>query len=277
MKIRWKHILEKLPEVKELVRLIKCEFKKIKRNYFIFFITIISMLFPIPVAILMMMRNIESRKEFDLIFGCMVTCGAAIVLPLMIGIFASMLFFIERENDTLKNWRVIPISIAKMFTAKIIVVFFLSFLYSLTAIIVTVLLGVIVGVTMEDILLRLGIIVITNILYLLGTFPILIVIVYLNKTFIFSVLLTVFYTFFNFAIGFVLMSSKSPIMKILINIIPTAIIYRGQMSSLIKNNAIYFEKVDDYFLPFPIVILILSFIGVLSYILIIKIYKKRER
>lgn len=277
MKIRWKRILEKLLEVKELVRLIKCELKKIKRNYFIFFITMISILFPISVSILMMTRNIESRKKFDLIFGFIVTWGAAIILPLMIGIFASMLFFIERENDTLKNWRVIPISISKMIVAKIIVVFMISFLYSLAAIIITALLGIIVGVAVEDILWRLGIIITTNLLYLLGTFPILSVIVYVNKTFIFSILLTVFYTLFNFTIGFVLMTSKSLIVKTLINIMPTAIIYRWQMFSLVRNNAVYFEKIDDYFLSLPIVILILSFIGVLSYILIIKIYKKRER
>lgn len=277
MKIRWRHILEKLPEVKGLVKLIKCELKKLKRNYLIFFMLVVSVLLPILATILMIMRNVDSKKEFDLIFGCMVTYGAAIILPLIIGTLASILFFMERENDTLKNWKVIPISIVKMVTAKSIVVFMLSFLYSLTIIIITVSFGIIIGVSIEDIFLRVEIIITTNVLYFLGTFPILIVIVYFNKTLIFSILLVVFYTFFNFAIGFVLMASESPVMKVLINIIPTAIIYRGQMHSLVKNNEIYFEKVDDYFLSLPIVILVILFLGIFSYITIIKIYRERER
>ena len=47
--------------------------------------------------------------------------GVIFLLPCIIGVIAAMLFFMERDNDTFKNLRTIPITSTQMIMAKIIV------------------------------------------------------------------------------------------------------------------------------------------------------------
>lgn len=50
--------------------------------------------------------------------------GVQLLLPCMIGVIAAMLFFMERDNDTFKNLRTIPVTSTQMILAKIVVLFF---------------------------------------------------------------------------------------------------------------------------------------------------------
>ena len=52
--------------------------------------------------------------------------GIQFLLPCIIGVIAAILFFMERDNDTFKNLRTIPVTSTQMVLAKIIVLFLLE-------------------------------------------------------------------------------------------------------------------------------------------------------
>ncbi|MUG22376.1 hypothetical protein GNQ08_08110 [Paenibacillus macerans] len=78
-------------------------------------------------------------------FGMIVSYGQALLLPSILGIVASMLFFMERDNDTLKNLRTIPVSATRMVTAKILVLFILGLIFSLASVAASMLGGALAG------------------------------------------------------------------------------------------------------------------------------------
>ena len=66
-------------------------------------------------------RNDYSYTDY---FQFVMGYGVELLLPCMIGVLAAMLFFMERDNDTFKNLRTIPVTSTQMILAKIIVLFF---------------------------------------------------------------------------------------------------------------------------------------------------------
>ena len=107
-----------------MLKLIQCEMRKLKRKHFVSFVIFAALLFPIPFTALVLAGSMGNFTGFEAVFGLLVTMGMPIMLPAVLGIIAAMLFFMERDNDTLKNLRIIPTSPAKIATAKIAVLYF---------------------------------------------------------------------------------------------------------------------------------------------------------
>ena len=63
------------------------------------------------------------------------------LLPCIIGVIAAILFFMERDNDTFKNLRTIPVTSTQMVLAKIIVLFLFGIVFCVASTIVTILCG----------------------------------------------------------------------------------------------------------------------------------------
>lgn len=262
--------------MQELLRLIKCEFKKIKRKNFISFVIFASLLFPIPLTALAIKGGFGNIESFDKLFGALISYGEAIMLPCVLGIMAAMLFIMERDNDTLKNLRVIPVSMNSIVTAKIALLFAMGILFSLTTTLSAIVGGVISGGEITGIPVKFGVAALTGILYTSGTLPVLILIVLFNKSYIFSIIITVFYTFFNFFLAFVGLAIDSPIMNVLKSVMPTPTIYRWQASVFVDSGESYYEIISPYFLPLTETVFVVGILGILSYWVIVKIYKMRE-
>ena len=91
-----------------MLKLIKCEFTKLKRKRFMLLVSLSAILFPIPLTILMttpqeIARCGSKAEAFDSLFNLVIGNGVQLLLPCVIGIIAAMLFFMERDNDTFKN------------------------------------------------------------------------------------------------------------------------------------------------------------------------------
>ena len=86
-----------------MLKLIKCEFWKLKRKHFVSFVVFAALLFPIPFTALVLAGSVGNFTGFDAVFGLLVTLGEPVMLPIVLGIVAAMLFFMERDNDTLQN------------------------------------------------------------------------------------------------------------------------------------------------------------------------------
>ena len=102
-----------------MLKLIKCEFLKLKRKKFIPLIILSAFMFPIPLTYLMttpsmMERYTDKADAFDGLFNMVLGYGIQFLLPCIIGVIAAMLFFMERDNDTFKNLRTIPVTSTQM-------------------------------------------------------------------------------------------------------------------------------------------------------------------
>ena len=108
----------------------------------------------------------------------------------------TILFFMERDNDTFKNLRTIPVTSTQMVLAKIIVLFLFGIVFCVASTIATILCGF--G-TLEvyGIGYKLFLAVETGIFITAGTLPLIVLVVFFSKTYVFSILLCVFYSVLN--------------------------------------------------------------------------------
>ena len=153
-----------------MLKLIKCEFLKLKRKKFIPLVILSAFMFPIPLTYLMttpsmMERYTDKADAFDGLFNMVLGYGIQFLLPCIIGVIAAMLFFMERDNDTFKNLRTIPVTSTQMV------------LYGL---------GYKLFLAVE-----------TGIFITAGTLPLIVLVVFFSKTYVFSILLCVFYSVLN--------------------------------------------------------------------------------
>ena len=110
-----------------MLKLIKCEFLKLKRKKFIPLIILAAFLFPIPLTYLMttpsmMERYTDQADAFDGLFNMVLGYGIQFLLPCIIGVIAAILFFMERDNDTFKNLRTIPVTLSLIHISNVPVV-----------------------------------------------------------------------------------------------------------------------------------------------------------
>ncbi len=185
-----------------MLDLIKCEFWKLKRKKFILFVIFSALLFPIPFTALVLKGNVGDLNAFDGLYDMLFCIAVPVMLPCILGIIAAMLFYMERDNATLKNLMAIPVSAWEIATAKIIVLYFISLLFTCVTLFSAIIGGIIAGTDLGNIWNKLVIAVITAILYATGTLPIIIAIVKFNRSYIFAVILTFFYTMFGFSLAF---------------------------------------------------------------------------
>lgn len=80
-----------------MLKLIKCEFLKLKRKKFIPLIILAAFLFPIPLTYLMttpsmMERYTDQADAFDGLFNMVLGYGIQFLLPCIIGVIAAILF-----------------------------------------------------------------------------------------------------------------------------------------------------------------------------------------
>lgn len=261
-----------------MLKLIKCEFWKLKRKKFVQFVIFAALLFPIPFTALILKGNVGDMNAFDSLYDMLFCMAIPIMLPCILGIIAAMLFYMERDNSTLKNLTVIPIQTWKIAAAKIIVSYFIGLLFSCVTLLSAMTGGLIAGADLGNIGNKIVVSFVTAILYTTGTLPVVIAIVKFNRSYIFAIILTFFYTMFGFSLAFTgQFTSDNQIMKVITSIMPAPIIYRWQASRMIKQGTTAFEVWQPYFLNLQIVVLTIFILGGISYFAIIKIYQKQER
>lgn len=184
-----------------MLKRIRCEFWKLKRKKFIPLVVLAAFLFPVPLTYLMttpsmLARYTDRADAFDGLFNMVLGYGIQFLLPCILGVIAAMLFFMERDNDTFKNLRTIPVTATQMIVAKILVLFIFGIIFCVASAGVTIVCG---AATLEvnGLAYKLWLSVETGILITAGTLPLVVLVVFFSKTYVFSVLLCVFYSVLN--------------------------------------------------------------------------------
>lgn len=251
-----------------MLNLLSCEFQKLRRKKFIQITIAAAFLFPIPLTILMA----KDRMAFDQLFRANVLMGNLLLLPCVLGIIAAMLFFMERDNDTLKNLLTIPVSKTKILLAKLSVLLILSVIYSVAGLGATLIGGVIVG-NVEGVLYRLFLSVLLGILVLIATLPVIMVIVAKNKSYVFSILVSFAYAVIGFAITMMFGSSPETVNSIA-TILPVPIIQKWFLSTITVEEALSY--ILPYTLSTPVCFGIMGIYGVIFTIASAFFYKRTE-
>lgn len=252
-----------------MLDLIICEFAKIKRQRFILFSMLAACLFPVPMTVVVA----KDRLDFEQLFRLVVMFGHFLLLPCILSVVASILFFMERDSDMLKNLITIPVNKTKLVLAKLTVLLIVAVLYSIAGLGATIIGGLILG-TVEGIAFKLGLSVVIGIMFFVSVLPVIILIVYFNKSYILSIIIAFFYSIFNFGIVFNMLNFDPS--NVLINVLPSSVIMRWWMSSWSGLTPEYATLRKPYMLSTPACSGILFLIAIISIVLISITYKNQE-
>lgn len=256
-------------------KLIKNEFRKLKHKKLIPLIILAAFMFPVPLTYLMttpsmMKQYLDPRDAFDGLFNMVLGYGIQFLLPCIIGVLATLLFFIERDNDTFKNLRTIPITSTQMICAKILVLFLFGMLFCLASTVATMLCSM-VTLQVYGITYKLFLAMETGIFITAGTLPLITLIVFFSKNYIFSILLCVFYSVLNMSAT----ALFDVLPKTILWLLPTPLTTfwsAGDMANHgIKMNL---SQIEELIPSTQQVILILGTTAVISFLLIDKFYKQ---
>ena len=259
-----------------MLKLIRCEFFKLKRKKFIPLVIVSAFMFPIPLTYLMttpsmMERYTDKADAFDGLFNMVLGYGIQFLLPCIIGVIAAMLFFMERDNDTFKNLRTIPVTSTQMVVAKILVLFLFGIIFCVASTIVTILCGF---RTLEvyGIGYKLFLAVETGILITAGTLPLIVLVVFFSKTYVFSILLCVFYSVLNMSATALFDALPKTILWLLPTPLTTFWSAGNMASHGIKMDL---EQMTGLIPSTFQVVMILGIMAIISFLLIDRLYKQR--
>lgn len=259
-----------------MLKLVMCEFSKLKRKKFIWLVVFSAFLFPVPLTALMTMPQTAGRYEskveiFNDYFQFVMGYGVQLLLPCMIGVIAAMLFFMERDNDTFKNLRTIPVTSTQMILAKIVVLFFFGMIFSLTSALISILCGGVIA-EVNQVAYRLFFSLEMGLFITAGTLPLVVLVVFFSKTYIFSVLLCVFYSVLSLTAE----SSFGALPKVMCWLMPIPLTTLWSAGNLTAHGAMDGVGMLDDFIPTTFqAMIILAVIALFSVILIDYMYKKR--
>ena len=259
-----------------MLKLIICEFAKLKRKKFVLLVMLSAFIFPIPVTVMMTTPQMTGKFDndiaiFNACFQFIMGYGVGLLLPCVIGVIAAVLFFMERDNDTFKNLRTIPVTSSQMIFAKIIVLFVMGVIFSLVSALAAVLCGSLVS-EVNGVAYKLFVALEMGIFITAGTLPLVVLVVFFSKTYIFSVLLCVFYS----GLSLTAESSFGALPKALCWLMPIPLTTLWSAGDMTRHGVIESVGVLEYLQPTTFqTIAILGVWAVVSVIVIDHLYKKR--
>lgn len=264
-------------EVRGLLKLIMCEFTKLKRKKFILLTILSAFLFPVPVTVMMTTPQMTGRYDsdaeiFNACFQFIMGYGVELLLPCVIGVIAAMLFFMERDNDTFKNLRTIPVTSSQMIFAKIMVLFIMGIIFSLSSAFAAVICGSLVA-EVNGVFYKLLIAFEMGVFTTAGTLPIIVLVVFFSKTYIFSILLCVSYSVLSMTAE----SCFGALPKMMCWLMPIPLTTLWSAGDMERHGIIELGDTLAYLVPTTFqTIAILGVEAFLSVVMIDYLYKKRR-
>ena len=194
MKTPWRITSGKSQEVRELHKLLRCEFAKLRRKPLFFAAAAVSALIPLGCALFLpdFQEFTNGAQAVDGMMSTLFQMSAYLLLMPALVVLASNLFFEEQDNDSLKNLLTVPVSKPSLAVAKMT----LLFLFSITFMAVggLVILAIVTAAGWEPVgfwrLFFVGIG--EGIMMWTGALPCVLLVVLLNRSYIVSVIITFF-------------------------------------------------------------------------------------
>lgn len=243
--------------------MLKIEFQKIKRQKFVFYTLVAACLFPIPLTVLIL----HTKLSYDTLFMFVMEFGFFLVLPIVLGTVATILFRMENENGTLKMLTIIPVSRGRMVVAKIMVLLILAIFYGIMATVSTIIGGLLVGSVIgiiSKIIISLGL----SVLIVIAVLPIVAIVVAFHRNIILPILCAVVYAISSFVFSLTMSRFPSPLTLVFRLCLPLISATPERLATEVG--------VQEWIMPFFPCVVILIGIGIVCIILSVEIYRKQE-
>ncbi len=259
-----------------MLKLIFCELAKLRRKKLIPFVILSAFMFPPLVAIMMLTPRMMERYDtkaalFDDFYQFVLGYGVELLLPCILGVIAAMLFFMERDNDTFKNLRTVPVTSTQMIFAKITLLFLFGLIFSLSSAVVTIFCGSLIA-EVGGLGYKLWVAVEMGIFITAGTLPLVVLVVFFSKTYIFSILLCVFYSVLSLTVE----GCYEVLPRFLCWMMPLPLLNIWCAGDMVRHGVRESVGRLEYLVPTTTqTVLILGVMSVLSIFLIDYLYKKR--
>ncbi len=187
-----------------MLSLILTEFKKLKRQLFIILAMTSSLVLPIICTIYYKNYEIIIWKKF---LKMPLAYSMWFILPCILGIISTILFYSERKNSTLKSLFIIPVKRSNLLFAKIILLLFLSVIFMCLMGLVSVLGGLLIGatgITLKSVIEYMLLCIYTGVLSLVAMLPIVLIIIISRKGYILPISISILYALSGFVLADIL-------------------------------------------------------------------------
>lgn len=257
-----------------MLRLVVCEFSKLKRKKLFLFAFLTTFLMPFFYSMLLKDWDLD-----DMMAVVREDNGFLLLIPLSV-VAAANLFFEEHDHDTLKNLMCIPVSKTQLAIAKIFILLLFDLGYMLAGYAVAMLMAIISGVPTDRWGLQLFLTFCTGILLWAAAMPCLLLVVWCNKSYIISVIIAFAYT----VLGYILHISDAVIMMPLgLNVptfLPIPMIFRWLYQYYDMEGAggellAFYQRFQPYFVPTPVVFAVMLAEAVVCITVLVKIYQRQ--
>ena len=198
-----------------MLELLKIEFSKMQRRPFILIATLAAIILPAPISLL----AARTGQGYDFLYKSVINLGQLVLLVPILCIVAAMLFFEERDNNTLKSLKIVPVSMSLLAASKLIVMLVVSILYSIFAFVSTAVFSMIGHMAVEQFVTKLLLCIATGIMVWVASLPCIALIIVFNRNYIFSVLCSFLYALMGFIVTNATIQTEAPNMILPVNTI----------------------------------------------------------
>lgn len=261
-----------------MLKLILCEFAKLKRKKLIQAAFLTTFILPLFYALL-----IKSPSLDDNMSVVREDTGFLILIPLLV-VIAANLFFEEHDYDTLKNLLCVPVKKSRLALAKLLVLLLFATAYQLTGYGISLFITVISGASLEGWGLQFLLTLATGILLWGAAMPCILFVVWFNKSYIISVIIAFVYTTGGYIMHISEMFIMVPLGCNIATFLPVPIIFRWLYQFHLmeideRHGTVFLEfynRFRPYFVPTHMVFIILFAETALCMALMIKVYRKQS-
>lgn len=253
--------------------LLLTEFIKFKRKKLFFFGILAAFIFPLFNAVLLSDSNFASVQS-----GVREDNAFLLLMPLLI-ILAANLFFVEQDNDTLKNLLCIPVSKNHLVLVKLLVLLIFSVAFQLMGFAVSTVIAVFQNIPLVDVAFQFSLTASSGVLMWAAALPCIVLIVWFNKSYILSVIIVFFYTLLNYVMHFSDTIMMQPFGINAGTLMPVPMIFRWLYQFYTPTGEIqteFYNRFSQYFVPASVCFGVLLLEAAVCIYLMIRIYRRRE-
>lgn len=186
--------------MRELLKLLYCEFAKLRRKPLFFISSALSALPPLAYALFLSDAATSAEAVEKMMAAAQQMSAYLLLMPLLV-ILASHLLFLETDNDTRKNLLTIPVSASALAAAKLLLLLLFSVLFMAVGGLLCLIILLLQGFAPVGFLKLFGVGLLESVLMWTGALPCILLVTALNKSYIISVIITFFYTISNYLIA----------------------------------------------------------------------------
>ena len=183
-----------------MLKLVQCEFWKLKRKPLIFISLLLSAFMPLAYAFFLADVNTDVDAVNGIMSSLFQLSAYLLLMPLLV-ILASNLLFEELDNDTLKNLAAIPVNRTKLVLSKMLVLLLFAIGFMAIGGLINFVVLLLQGWKPVGFWILFGVGLGEGMIMWVGALPCILLVVLLNKNYIVSVVITFFYTIVNYILS----------------------------------------------------------------------------